>query len=248
VNTIHELAAQGKSIQDIAIQLGIARNTVRKYLRHPELVAIPRPRPNRRSKLDPFKEQVKRWIEEDHCYNCEAMLPRLQAMGYRGSLSVLKAFVHPLRPKNQGQAPVIRYETKPGEQVQFDWGEFVYEKEGTPHKLYGFTAVLCYSRMRFAMFVKRCDAPTMIRCLMQAFEDFGGLPKAALTDRMKSVLLEMVDKVPRLLPPFCRFHGLHRGGATGLQIANAPNEGQDRAHGRSGQEQLLARHFVYRSG
>ena len=27
----------------------------------------------------------------------------------------------------------------------------------------------------------------MIRCLMEAFEYFGGLPKAALTDRMKSV-------------------------------------------------------------
>src|SRR5207244_548580 len=65
VNKIHELAAQGKSIQDIAIQLGIARNTVRKYLRHPELVAMPHPRPNRRSKLDPFKEQVRRWITED---------------------------------------------------------------------------------------------------------------------------------------------------------------------------------------
>ena len=32
VNTIHELSAQGKSIQDIAMTLGIARNTVRKYL------------------------------------------------------------------------------------------------------------------------------------------------------------------------------------------------------------------------
>ena len=39
VNTIHELAAQGKSIQEIAISLGIARNTVRKYLRHPVLLA-----------------------------------------------------------------------------------------------------------------------------------------------------------------------------------------------------------------
>ena len=62
VNTIHELSAQGKSIQDIAISLGIARNTVRKYLRHPELCAMPHPRPNRRSKLDPFKEQVKQWL------------------------------------------------------------------------------------------------------------------------------------------------------------------------------------------
>jgi transposase len=205
VNTIHELAAQGKSIQDIAITLGIARNTVRKYLRHPELVAMPHPRPNRRSKLDPFKEQVKTWMKEDHCYNCEAMLPRLQALGYTGSLSVLKAFVHPLRPAAGGHYPVQRFETKPGEQVQFDWGEFKYEQEGGFRKLYGFTAILCYSRMRFVTFVKRCDAPTMIRCLMEAFEYFGGLPKAALTDRMKSVFLEMEDKKPRWNPLFADF-------------------------------------------
>jgi transposase len=206
VNTIHELAAQGKSIQDIAITLGIARNTVRKYLRHPELSTMPRPRPNRRSKLDPFKEQVRKWIEEDHCYNCEAMLPRLLEMGYKGSLSVLKAFVHPLRPPGGGHSPVIRYETKPGEQVQFDWGEFKYEQDGVIRKLFGFTAILCYSRMRFATFVKRCDTATMIRCLMEAFEYFGGLPKAALTDRMKSVLLlEMENKIPRWNPRFADF-------------------------------------------
>src|SRR3989454_5836098 len=205
VNTIHELAVQGKSIQEIAISLGIARNTVRKYVRHPELAAMPHPRPNRRSKLDPFKEQIKQWMQEDHCYNCEAMLPRLLDMGYTGSLSVLKAFVHPLRPPQAGHAPVQRFETKPGEQVQFDWGEFKYEREGVPRKVYGFTAILCYSRMRFVTFVKRCDAPTMIRCLMEAFEYFGGLPKAALTDRMKSVLLEMEDKVPRWNPLFADF-------------------------------------------
>ena len=56
VTTIHALAAQGKSVQDSAISLGIARNTVRKYMRHPELAVMPRPRPNRRSKLDPYKE------------------------------------------------------------------------------------------------------------------------------------------------------------------------------------------------
>src|SRR5205809_3576000 len=206
VNTIHELASQGKSIQDIAITLGIARNTVRKYLRHPELVAMPHPRPNRRSKLDPFKEQVKKWIEEDHCYNCEAMVPRLLAMGYKGSLSVLKRFVHPLRPPMAGHYPVVRYETKPAEQVQFDWGEFKYEQDGAPHKLYGFTAILSYSRMRFVTFVKRCDAQTLIRCLMEAFEYFGGLPKAALTDRMKSVLLvEMEGRIPRWNARFADF-------------------------------------------
>jgi hypothetical protein len=51
VNKIHDLAAEGKSIQDIAISLGIARNTVRKYLRHPELVTMPLPRLNPASGL-----------------------------------------------------------------------------------------------------------------------------------------------------------------------------------------------------
>lgn len=63
-------------------------------------------------------------------------------MGYKGSLSVLKRFVHPLRPSQAGHYPVIRYETRPGEQMQFDWGEFKYEQDGVPHKFYGFTAIL----------------------------------------------------------------------------------------------------------
>src|SRR5258708_24284923 len=205
VNTIHEMAAQGKSIQHIAVALGIARNTVRKYLRHPELVTMPHPRPNRRSKLDPFKAQIVVWIKEDHCYNCEVMFPRLQDLGYTGSLSTLKVFVHPLRPPASGYYPIVRYETKPGEQVQFDWGEFKYEQDGVWRKLYGFTAILCYSRMRFVTFVKRCDVPTLIRCLMEAFEYFGGLPKAALTDQMKSVLLGMDGKIPKWNPVFADF-------------------------------------------
>jgi len=159
------------------------------------------------------------------------MFPRLLAMGYKGSLSVLKRFVHPLRPAAGGHYPVIRYETKPAEQVQFDWGVFQYEQDGAPHKFYGFTAILSYSRMRFVTFVKRCDAQTLIRCLMEAFEYFGGLPKAALTDRMKSVLLEMEDKKPRWHPLFADAHGLHWGSTTGLPCVHPPNERESGALG-----------------
>ena len=202
INTIHELAAQGKSIRAIARIVGIARNTVRRYLRgKPEAV----PRPKRPSVLDPYKAQIRRWMQEDHLYNCETMVERLHEQGYRGNGTILRAFVHPLRPRNVGHPPVIRYETKPGEQMQYDWGEFHYEQKGQDRKLYGFTAILGYSRMRFVTFVKRCDTPTMIRCMMAAFEYFGGLPKAALTDRMKSVFLEMVDEVPKWNPLFADF-------------------------------------------
>lgn len=202
--TIHNLHLEGKGVQEIAQELKISRTTVRKYLNHPEAV-IPKPRPPRPSKLDPFKEQITKWVTEDHCTNCEVIFARLQQMGYTGGISILKEFVHPLRSQVSGQAPVQRYETKPGEQLQFDWGEFVYEHDGQMRKYYGFTAILGYSRMRFVTFVKRCDTPTLIRCFMEACESFGGLPKVALTDRMKSVLLEMEENKPRWNPRFADF-------------------------------------------
>ncbi len=202
IHTIHELSAQGKSIHAIAREVGIARNTVRRYLRgKPEAV----PRPKRGSVLDPYKPQIQRWMQEDHLYNCEVMLERLREQGYQGNGTILRDYVRPFRPRNVGHQPVMRYETKPGEQMQYDWGEVHYEKDGQDRKLYGFTAVLSYSRMRFITFVKRCDTPTMIRCMMEAFEYFDGLPKAALTDRMKSVFLEMEDKVAKWNPLFADF-------------------------------------------
>ncbi len=202
VHTIHELASQGKSIHQIARDLGLARNTVRKYLRGKPTAAA---RPKRPSKLDPYKDQIRRWVTEDRLVNCETMLERLRPLGYTGQVSILKDFVQPLRPPKGGQQPVRRYETKPGEQLQFDWGEFLYEQDGVRRKLYGFTAILSYSRMRFVVFVKRCDAPTMIRCLMEACEYFGGLPRAMLTDRMKSVLLQVEDGVLQWHPVFADF-------------------------------------------
>ena len=83
------------------------------------------------------------------------MVERLQTMGYTGSISILKAFVQPLRPARAGRRPVQRYETPPGAQLHFDWGEFAYAQEGTPRNLFGFTAVLSYGRMRFVIFTRR---------------------------------------------------------------------------------------------
>ena len=117
VHEVEELKMQGFSLRAISDLTGYDRKTIRKYLISPEAVPVYGPRPKPESKLDPFKEQIHKWINEDHCSNCEAMLPRLLDMGYTGSLSVLKAFVHPLRPPQAGHAPVQRFETEPGEQV-----------------------------------------------------------------------------------------------------------------------------------
>jgi transposase len=202
VNTILGMAAEGKSIRTIAQELGYARNTVRKYLRGSPPSA---PRRRRGGKLDPYKAQIVAWVRDDHLYNCAMMVERLRGQGYTGSVTILKDFVHPLRPGRAGHHPVLRYETGPGEQLQYDWGEFLYEADGGRRKVYGFTAVLGYSRMRFVHFVKRCDTPTLIRCMMRACEAFGGVPKVALTDRMKTVFLEMDGQTPVWNPVFADF-------------------------------------------
>ena len=51
VKEIYEMKGAGRSIRGIAGDLGIARNTVRRYLKSPEATR-PKTRPTRGSKLD----------------------------------------------------------------------------------------------------------------------------------------------------------------------------------------------------
>ena len=54
---IRVLHRHGKSIREIARETGVARNTVRRYLRDEEAARY-KPRPPRSTKLDPFKAYV----------------------------------------------------------------------------------------------------------------------------------------------------------------------------------------------
>jgi transposase len=126
--------AAGASVRTIARTLGIARNSVRKYLRAPE-VPKPPPRPQRGSKLDPYSdylhEQLARGVD-----NCVVLLRELRAQGYDGSYTLLKSFVQPLRRRRQPVA-TMRFETTPGDQAQVDWGTFRYQTaDGSTKTIY----------------------------------------------------------------------------------------------------------------
>ena len=59
---VQELHAAGMSLRKIGEELGLARNTVRKYFRQAPDPPLPIPRPLRVSQLDPYEDYLlERW-------------------------------------------------------------------------------------------------------------------------------------------------------------------------------------------
>jgi len=189
---LHEMKADGKSLRQIAKETGHSRNTVRKYVRDGHIPEA-KERAKRGSKLDPYKETIDRWMREDGLFNCQAMLLRLREQGYTGGATIIKDYVQSKRPPRQPKA-TMRYETRPGEQAQVDWGYCeTVDANGHSHKLPAFVMVLGYSRAIYVEFARRCDISSFLRCFVHAIEHFGGVPKIMLTDHMKTVVTGMND-------------------------------------------------------
>ena len=82
VRELYELRAKGRSIDGIARDLGISRNTVRRYLRSPEVPKATQ-RSRRGSKLGPYEEYIDgRLSRRTGQLRCAA--ERDQAVGYGG--------------------------------------------------------------------------------------------------------------------------------------------------------------------
>ena len=76
----------------------------------------------------------------------------LRKKGFKGSYSLVKQYSRPIRTDRKILA-VYRYETDPGKQSQVDFGEFGYiHIDGKRRKLYPFSMIPGYSRMRYAEF------------------------------------------------------------------------------------------------
>ena len=184
---IKDFAEKGKSAYAIGKELGISKNTARKYMEQPAREHGLKGR-HKGSKLDPYKPKLQEWMSQG-IFNCEVLLERLQELGYDGGKSILKEYVHPYRPARSAPA-VQRYESPNGRQAQMDWGICQYrDKEGEIHTVPAFVMILGASRVKYIEFVKRCDLRSMERCILNAFSYFGGVPKEILTDNMKTVVV-----------------------------------------------------------
>ena len=168
----------------------IAENTAKKYMRNrgKEVKVHGLCGRPRGSKLDPFKPYLNELIGSG-IINCVVLLEKLRVQKYAGGITIIKDYVSAYRPPKIGKA-VQRYETKPGKQAQMDWGIVSYvDEKGIVHKAPAFVMIMSSSRAKYVEFTKRCDLFSLIKCMVNAFEYFGGIPETVLTDRMKTVIL-----------------------------------------------------------
>lgn len=185
--TIKILHQQGYSKRAIAKQLGISRNTVNKHLS--EDIDEPRyqPRPDVGHKLDPYKAYIKERIESALPVHLSAVviLREIKDQGYDGGITQLRE--HLVQLRGSAVIPeVIRFETRPGKQMQVDWGQM----RGGKKPIHAFVAVLGYSRALFVYYTDNMRYETLEQCHRLAFEYFQGIPTDVWYDNMKTVVLE----------------------------------------------------------
>ena len=199
---IYEMHGRGRSARAIARDLGLARNTVLRYLNSPEAM-LPKPRPPRGSRLDPYTEYIDRRLAEG-LENCVVLLRELRAWGFQGSYTILVEYVRPRRRGRQPEA-TMRFETAPGEQAQVDWGSLPYVGEdGKLRRVWVFVMTMGWSRACYVELVRRADTAAFIQCHANAFEYLGGVPRRCLYDNAKVVTLGkdedgQVEWNPRML-------------------------------------------------
>ena len=111
----------GGTIKGIARELGVSRNTVRKYLRD---ASRPKygPRLPRSMKLDPFGEYLQGRVAsaKPDWIPATVLIREIREQGYTGGISQLKVFLATLKPQLIVE-PLVRFETPPGKQMQVDF-------------------------------------------------------------------------------------------------------------------------------
>ena len=185
---IWELHKQGLSVTAIAQRTCHDRKTVRKYIAGGAMAPKYTPRQAHVSLLAAHEPYLRQRLAEWPELTGTRLLRKIREQGYGGSYTILKELLRRIRPTRAPQFEV-RFATAPGQQAQVDFAEFKVQFDGEPgvwRKVWLFATVLGHSRYLWAQFVLPQDLPALLRCHMQAFEHFGGVPRQILYDRMKT--------------------------------------------------------------
>lgn len=202
---IHRLHDQTMSTREIAGILRIDRRSIAKYLKNPEAVVQKRKR--KPGKLDPYKNNIKEMVEIFPKIKAPVVLRNIKEHGFEGEISIIRKYLRHLRQKSLQREPFIRFESKPGVQVQVDWAHFhsLDYGEDCRRRLYGLVMVEAHSRMLFVWFTHSQKQQCFHQGLLKGFQYFGGTPKVIVVDNMLTAVTERVGSCIRFNESFLDF-------------------------------------------
>jgi transposase len=198
----HYHGQKGLSPSQIAKALGLDGRTVRKWLAEKQY--RPRTPSSRPSKLDPFKADIIRLLE-NHPYTAAQIFHRIREEGFDGGYTIVKDYVRRIRPRRS--PAFLKLSFAPGECAQVDWGSYGSVPVGTTQRrLSFFVMVLCHSRMMYVEFTVSQTMEHFLGCHQNAFAQFGGIPEKIMVDNLKSAVLKrIVGRQPVFNPRYLDF-------------------------------------------
>jgi transposase len=175
---------EGLSIHEIVRRTGHDRNTVRRALRRE---SPPRyQRPPRPSKLDPFKDELHRLLQDDPKLPGKRIRELIEPLGYAGSKTILDDYLREVRPLFARRRTYQRTVYRLGELLQFDLWEprtEVAVGHGQTRRGWVVTAELGWSRAIAGALIFSKEWPDIAFGMTRCLSRLGGLPDTLVWDR-----------------------------------------------------------------
>ena len=191
-----ERFVKGKSIKQIARDLGLSRNTVRKVLRSEETSFAYEREVQPRPKLGRWTAELDRLLTVNTNSSARERLTlirlfeELRALGYEGGYDAVRRYARTWSKEHAGQtaAAFVPLSFAPGEAYQFDWSHEIVMMNGVTITVKVAHMRLCHSRMFIARAYPRETQEMVFDAHERAFAFFKGACARGIYDNMKTAV------------------------------------------------------------
>ncbi len=184
----HKVLVEGVSQRRAAREMGVSRNTVRRYLHISEPVrreTKPRRRPALERVQARMDELIKDWTTRTtpkQRLTGTRLHRELLKEGYRVGITLVRAHLREIRRKEaEVYVPLVH---RPGDEAQVDFFEITVDEGGVRRKAWQFLMRLMYSGHDFAWVYDRCDQLAFLDAHVRAFAHFGAVPRRCVYDNL----------------------------------------------------------------
>ena len=189
VREMRELAGRGWGAKRIARELGLARNTVRRYLRGGPAAEV-QERPAARRLDGTARLEAVALFDGAAEGNAVVVAELLAERGVEASVrTVQRAVAERRREQVAADLATVRFETAPGRQMQIDFGERKVWIAGEKVTVHFLAAVLSYSRRIFVKAFLHERQGEWLDGIASAFRHFGGVPVEVLGDNSRCLVV-----------------------------------------------------------